>query len=89
MQNPLTLSHLKLGDRAVITAIDMAETAAARLAARGIVPGTCVGVLCAGDPVLIGIDNDRWALNRLEAPAIQVTPVAQPRRALRALFSRR
>ena len=88
VENSVTLSHLKHGDRAVITYIDMAEAAAARLAARGIVPGTCVGIVCAGDPFLIGIDNDRWALNHSEAAAIHVDLVEQPRATLRALFRR-
>ncbi|MGR8920870.1 MAG: FeoA family protein [Gammaproteobacteria bacterium] len=84
----MTLSSLKPGDRAVITHIDMPAAAAARLAARGIVPGTCIGILGAGDPFLIGIDNDRWALNRAEAAAIHVDRLEAPRRGLRQLLAR-
>jgi|GEM_PF-1155242 Fe2+ transport system protein FeoA len=89
MENPVTLAGLKHGDRAVITYIDMADAAAAKLAARGIVTGTCVGIVRAGDPFLIGIDNDRWALNYNEAAAIHVDVVEPPRSRLRALFRRR
>lgn len=85
----VTLSKLKHGDRAVITHIEMPDASAiAKLAARGIVPGTLVGILCAGDPFLIGIDNDRWALNRSEASCIHVDLVERPRRGLRTLFRR-
>ena len=55
----VTLSNLQHGDRAVIVSIDADDPhTTARLAARGIVPGTTLGVLRAGDPVLIGIDNE-------------------------------
>lgn len=73
---------LRHGDRAVITAIEADPTLTARLAARGIVPGTAIGVLRAGDPVLIGIDNDRWAINQSEAEHIQVDLLAPQRRSL-------
>lgn len=89
MSNQTTLCHLALGQRGVITAIDMADSGAAKLAARGIVPGTCVGVLQAGDPVLIGIENDRWALNQAEASAIHVDPEPPVSRSLKSLFRRR
>lgn len=80
----LTLSNLQHGDRATIVSIDADDPhTTARLAARGIVPGTILGVLRAGDPVLIGIDNERWAINRNEAASIHVD--LQPRRR-RSLF---
>lgn len=89
MHTNVTLSKLKYGDRAVITHIETPDNGAvAKLAARGIVPGTLVGILCAGDPFLIGIDNDRWALNLSEAACIHVDLVDRPRRGLRALFRR-
>jgi Fe2+ transport system protein FeoA len=85
----VTLTNLKHGDRAIVTHIDGSDaSAAARLAARGIVPGICVGILRAGDPFLIGVDNDRWALNRLEAASIHVDVLHRPRRSLRDLFRR-
>ena len=85
----VTLSNLKNGDRAVITAIRTQDPqAAAKLASRGIVPGTRFGVLNAGDPCLIAIENDRWALTRAEAAGIQVEVVERSLRGLRALLRR-
>lgn len=89
MSVPTALNRLKHGDRAVITAIESTPVAVARLAARGIVPGVQVGVLAAGDPLLIGVDNDRWALDRTEAEAILVTPTPRNRGRLATLFRRR
>ncbi|MEX2482594.1 MAG: FeoA family protein [Gammaproteobacteria bacterium] len=87
--DPITLAELKHGDRAVIIHVDSNDAAAAaRLAARGIVPGIQVGILRAGDPCLIGIDNDRWALNHIEASSIHVDVLTPPRRTLRQLFGR-
>ena len=86
---PVTLATLKPGDRAIITAIDSREPmAAAKLAARGIVPGIEIGILRAGDPCLIGIDQERWALNQIEACSIQVDVLESKRRTLRQLFGR-
>ena len=85
----LTLSNLQHGDRAVIVSIDADDPhTTARLAARGIVPGTALGVLRAGDPVLIGIDNERWAINRNEASCIQVDVEPRRRSGLFALLFR-
>lgn len=80
-----TLSKLKHGQKAVITHIEAEDPRlAARFAARGIVPGTRLGVLRAGNPVLIGVDNERWAINALEASHIHVDVVEAPRRSLLA-----
>ncbi len=86
----VTLSNLKYGERAVITRIDTGDPVfTAKYAARGIVPGTNIGILRAGDPVLIGIDNDRWAINGPDAARIHVDRLAEPRRSLFAfLFGR-
>jgi Fe2+ transport system protein FeoA len=78
----VTLTHLRHGDHAVVTHIDAEDPgAAARFAARGIVPGTRIGILRAGDPLLIGIDNDRWAIDEVEAARIHVDLIESPRRA--------
>ena len=83
----LTLSNLRHGDRAIIVSIDADDPhTTARLAARGIVPGTCFGVLRAGDPVLIGIENERWAINRCVASSIHVDLQARRRRGLFGLL---
>ena len=85
----VTLSNLHHGDRAIITHIDGDDPhTTARLAARGIVPGTTVGVLRAGDPVLIGIDNESWAINRGEAAHIHVDIQTRARRSLLQLLRR-
>lgn len=85
----MTLSNLQHGDRAIIVSIDADDPhTTARLAARGIVPGTSIGVLRAGDPVLIGIDNERWAINRNEAASIHVDIEPRRRRYLFGLLRR-
>lgn len=85
----VTLSNLQHGDRAVIVSIEADDPhTTARLAARGIVPGTSIGVLRAGDPVLIGIDNERWAINRNEAASIHVDLEPRRRRTLFGLLKR-
>jgi Fe2+ transport system protein FeoA len=85
----VTLSNLQHGDRAIIVSIDADDPhTTARLAARGIVPGTSIGVLRAGDPVLIGIDNERWAINRNEAASIHVDIEPRRRRSLFGLLRR-
>jgi len=85
----LCLATLPRGARALITAIESHDAmATAKLAARGIVPGVCLEVLQTGDPCLIGIDSDRWALSRSEAASIQVDVIPGPRRSLRQLFGR-
>lgn len=83
----MNLTHLRHGDRAVVTHIDADEPGlAARFAARGIVPGIQIGVLRAGNPLLIGIDNDRWAINESEASHIHVDRLEKPRRSLLSLL---
>lgn len=85
----VTLSNLQHGDRAIIVSIDAEDPhTTARLAARGIVPGMTLGVLRAGDPVLIGIDNERWAINRSEAASIHVDLEPRQRRSLFGLLRR-
>jgi len=85
----VTLSNLQHGDRAIIVSIEADDPhTTARLAARGIVPGTSIGVLRAGDPVLIGIDNERWAINRNEAASIHVDLEPRRRRSLFGLLKR-
>lgn len=85
----LTLSNLQHGDRATIVSIDADDPhTTVRLAARGIVPGTILGVLRAGDPVLIGIDNERWAINRNEAACIHVDLEPRRRHSLFGLLRR-
>ncbi len=83
----MTLTKLRHGDRAVVTAIEADDPGlTARFAARGIVPGIQIGVLRAGNPLLIGVDNDRWAINAVEAAQIHVDLIEKPKRSLLALL---
>lgn len=84
-----TLAGLRPGDRAHVVHVAGADVKlVARLAARGLVPGVELRCLRGGDPMLIGIDESRWALTRHDAEAVHVD-VAQrpPRSLLRALLS--
>lgn len=79
----MTLSGLKVGERATITYVDSLEPMlVAKCAARGLVPGTRVGILRTGDPILISIDNEHWAINRPDASCIHVDLLQNPRRSL-------
>jgi Fe2+ transport system protein FeoA len=70
----VTLSKLRRGDSAVITKLDNSNNVSARLAARGIVPGVNFELVTPGDPCVIGVENDRWALSETEASLIHVSP---------------
>ena len=81
---------MKPGERAVITHIDSGDgQTVAKLAARGIVPGISTVILRSGDPLLVGVENERWAINAAEASCIHVERTLTRRRSLRAWFSRR
>ena len=69
----LSLASLERGDRALVLEVDTADaTLHARLAARGLVPGAEIGVVHAGDPVLVAIDDARWALTADDADVVRV-----------------
>ncbi len=84
-----TLAGLHHGDRAHVVHVAGTDTKlVARLAARGLVPGVELRILRGGDPMLIGIDESRWALTRHDAEAVHVEVVKRERRSLlRALLS--
>ncbi len=65
------LADLKHGQMAVVVAVHEAKLAA-RLAARGLVPGAELAVLRGGDPLLVRVDDSRWAVSGLEAALIEV-----------------
>jgi Fe2+ transport system protein FeoA len=46
--------------------------------ARGLVPGTEVKVLRQGDPLVVALDDSRWAIASEEAAGIEVTPIEAP-----------
>ncbi len=86
----MNLSNLKRGARAVITRIEADDPQiTAKYAARGIVPGTSVGILGTGDPVLVGIDKEQWAINRFDASRIQVDLLEEPSRSVLSFLSGR
>lgn len=70
----MTLSELSRGDTAIITQIrspdpEMRE----KLHSRGMLPGTELSVMQTGNPLVVGIERSRWALNRNEAAHIEVS----------------
>jgi len=85
----LSLSDYGHGVVADIIDIDHATPALlARLAARGLVPGATLEILRGGDPMLVMVDDSRWALTREDACHIKIRPTRLPLRSrLRALFA--
>lgn len=89
MNHPAPLSEFGHGVIADVVDIEAASGALlARLAARGLVPGASLEILRGGDPMLVRIDDSRWALTREDAVHILVRPTHLPLRSrLRALFA--
>lgn len=83
------LSDYGHGVVADIVDIDSATPALlARLAARGLMPGARLEILRGGDPMLVMVDDSRWALTREDAAHIRIHPTRLPLRSrLRALFA--
>lgn len=78
-----TLAALKHGERALVVHIDHRDPkVVAKLAARGVVPGVELRVVRGGDPLLIALDDSRWALTRHDADLIQVDVLFRPRKSL-------
>jgi Fe2+ transport system protein FeoA len=82
------LAGLGHGVRAEVVDIESASPALlARFAARGLVPGAALEVLRGGDPLLVLVEDSRWALSRDDAVHILVRPTRLPLRSrLRALL---
>ncbi len=77
----MTLRDLDRGARAIITRLDVDDPRLRdKLHARGLLPGTEVRVLQPGDPLVVGVDHSRWALNGRDAARIHVDPVVHRRR---------
>jgi len=81
---PITsLASLRHGDRALVVEIgDGNPKLGAKLAARGLVPGVEVGILRGGDPVLLCVDEARWALTRNDADLVVVDVIKRARESL-------
>lgn len=71
MADGVRLAGLHHGQHGVVVAVHDSKLAA-RLAARGLVPGTGFDVLRGGDPMLVRVDDSRWALSGAEAAQIEV-----------------
>ena len=67
-----TLDQLAVGDWAIV--IDVRESAEIRehLTARGIGPGAVVRLLKAGNPLVVAVDEARWAIGQRSARAVSV-----------------
>ncbi|HJP37039.1 MAG TPA: FeoA domain-containing protein [Gammaproteobacteria bacterium] len=80
---PTTLASLRHGERALVVDIGQGDPKlGAKLAARGVVPGVEVGVLRGGDPLLLTIDETRWAVTRSDADLVHVDIITRRRRSL-------
>lgn len=78
-----SLGTLRHGDRALIIDVETNDPKLnAKLAARGLVPGVEVGVLRSGDPLLVAVDEARWAMTRNDANFIRVDIIKQARKSL-------
>ena len=73
----MTLSELSRGETAVITQIRSPDPRMReKLHARGLLPGAEVALMQTGNPIVVGLEHSRWALNRNEASHIEVSPLA-------------
>ncbi len=67
-----TLDQLAVGVTAIVIEVRNGDEAREHLAARGIGPGVAVRVLKGGDPLLVAVDQARWAIGRRHARAVAV-----------------
>jgi Fe2+ transport system protein FeoA len=67
-----TLNQLAAGDSAIVIAVGESAEVREHLAARGIGPGTVVRVLKAGDPLVVAVEEARWAIGQRYARAVSV-----------------
>ena len=69
-----TLAELQSGDCAEVVDVSPSEPGfVATMAARGVVPGTVISIVRTGDPLLVAVDESRWALNQIDATRISVS----------------
>ncbi len=69
--------------------VDYSDAAlVAKLAARGLVPGAELSVVKNGDPLLVFVDETRWALSKIEAQKISVESLGTSRWSLKHIFKR-
>lgn len=69
----MILNSLPRGSRARVTDVDYSDAKlVAKFAARGLVPGAELSIVKSGDPLLVFVDETRWALSEVEARKISV-----------------
>ncbi len=83
--SPALLAAMRHGQTGVVVNIDEPRLGA-RLAARGLVPGAMFQVLRGGDPLLVKIDESRWAISGAEAALIEVDILPATRKRLSTFF---
>jgi len=84
-----TLAALTRGTSAVVTRwLGADRTLSEKLASRGIVPGATVRVLQHGNPVMLKVEDTRWAISATDAAHVAVDPLPAEPGALRKGISR-
>jgi Fe2+ transport system protein FeoA len=73
----ISLRALKTGQCAIVTALSHRVPAVRqKYLSRGIVPGAHLMLLHHGDPVVVALEESRWAIDGDEAEFIEVAPLA-------------
>jgi Fe2+ transport system protein FeoA len=67
-----SLDQVPAGSTAIVVEVHRSGETREHLAARGIAPGVPVRVLKAGDPLLVAVDQSRWAIGKEHARAVAV-----------------
>ena len=83
----MTLNSLRRGSRARVVEVDHSDAnLVAKFAARGLVPGAELSIVKSGDPLLVFIDETRWALSDVEAQKISVETLSNAKESLVSSF---
>ena len=74
----MTLGKLRKGDTAVIVAVNARHHGLReRFTSRGLVPGAQLALVSHGDPLVVAIDESRWAITQSDAEHIEITLVQE------------
>ena len=85
----MILNSLPRGSRARVVDVDYSDSAmVAKFAARGLVPGAELSVVKNGDPLLVFVDETRWALSKVEAQKISVESLGASHGGLKRIIKR-
>ncbi len=71
-----TLDRVLLGSTVMVVDVGDDSAIHAQLASRGILPGAVVTMMNCCDPVVVGIDECRWAISKREARAVVTVPLS-------------